>query len=69
MTEQGVDFMLVGDSLGNVVQVAFDRAVTLGDMVYHTECVRRGAPDAFVISDMSFMTYSTPNKPTTMPLY
>jgi|TARA_B100002019_G_C21248081_1_gene589470 3-methyl-2-oxobutanoate hydroxymethyltransferase len=63
MTEQGVDFMLVGDSLGNVVQGRNSTVpVTLGDMAYHTDCVRRGAPEAFVISDMSFMTYSTPEQ-------
>ena len=63
MTEQGVDFILVGDSLGNVVQGRDSTVpVTTDDMVYHTQCVRRGASDAFVIADMPFMTYSTPEQ-------
>lgn len=63
MTEQGVDFILVGDSLGNVVQGRDSTVpVTVDDMIYHTQCVRRGASDAFVIADMPFMTYSTPEQ-------
>ncbi len=55
---QGVDVLLVGDSLGMVLQ-GFDSTlpVTLGDMVYHTACVVRGAKQAFVISDMPFGTF------------
>ncbi|RUO75174.1 3-methyl-2-oxobutanoate hydroxymethyltransferase [Idiomarina seosinensis] len=60
MTEQGVDFMLVGDSLGNVVQgLSSTVPVTMDDMVYHTQLVRRGAEQAFVIADMPFMSYAT----------
>ncbi|WP_404400274.1 3-methyl-2-oxobutanoate hydroxymethyltransferase [Idiomarina seosinensis] len=63
MTEQGVDFMLVGDSLGNVIQgLSSTVPVTLADMVYHTTMVRRGAPQAFVIADMPFMSYATPEQ-------
>src|SRR5690554_1785267 len=59
----GVDFMLVGDSLGNVVQGQDSTVpVTTDDIAYHTRCVRRGAPDAFVVADMPFMTYSTPEQ-------
>ncbi|MCC5880259.1 MAG: 3-methyl-2-oxobutanoate hydroxymethyltransferase [Idiomarina sp.] len=56
----GVDLMLVGDSLGNVLQ-GHDSTVpvTNQDIAYHTACVRRGAPQAFVIADMPFMTYAT----------
>lgn len=55
---QGVDVLLVGDSLGMVLQ-GFDSTlpVTLDDMVYHTACVVRGATQAFVISDMPFGTF------------
>lgn len=61
MTEQGVDFMLVGDSLGNVMQGRDSTVpVSVYDMVYHTRSVRRGAQSAFVIADMPFMSYSTP---------
>jgi 3-methyl-2-oxobutanoate hydroxymethyltransferase len=55
---QGVDVLLVGDSLGMVLQ-GFDSTlpVTLDDMLYHTACVVRGAKQAFVISDMPFGTF------------
>lgn len=54
----GVEVLLVGDSLGQVVQGQSSTIpVTIEDMVYHTRCVHRGAPDAFILSDMPFMTY------------
>lgn len=57
----GMDFMLVGDSLGNVIQGASSTLpVTVADVAYHTRCVRNGAPNAFVVADMPFMSYSTP---------
>ncbi|RWU09006.1 3-methyl-2-oxobutanoate hydroxymethyltransferase [Pseudidiomarina gelatinasegens] len=60
--QAGVDFMLVGDSLGNVVQgQATTLPVTVEHIAYHTEAVRRGAPDAFVMADMPFMSYATPH--------
>lgn len=56
-----VDLMLVGDSLGNVIQ-GHDSTVpvTNQDIAYHTSAVRRGAAEAFVIADMPFMTYANP---------
>ncbi|WP_224717494.1 3-methyl-2-oxobutanoate hydroxymethyltransferase [Pectobacterium versatile] len=61
--EQGIHVMLVGDSLGMTVQ-GHDSTlpVTTNDIVYHTQCVRRGAPLALVLSDMPFMTYATPEQ-------
>lgn len=57
----GMDFMLVGDSLGNVIQGASSTLpVTTADVAYHTRCVRNGAPEAFVVADMPFMSYGTP---------
>ncbi len=57
----GVDVLLVGDSLGMVVQgQASTLAVTLDDMIYHAQAVRRGAPDSLLIVDMPFMSYATP---------
>ena len=54
--QAGVDAILVGDSLGMVVQGHRDTiAVTLDMMVYHTANVRRGAATAFVIADIPFM--------------
>ncbi len=61
--EQGIPVMLVGDSLGMVVQ-GHDSTlpVTLEDIVYHTRCVRRGAPKALLLADLPFMTYPTPEQ-------
>ena len=57
----GIDMMLVGDSLGMVVQ-GHDTTlpVTLRDMVYHARCVSKARQRAFVIADLPFMTYTTP---------
>ncbi|WP_028593563.1 3-methyl-2-oxobutanoate hydroxymethyltransferase [Paenibacillus assamensis] len=56
--QAGVDMILVGDSLGNVV-LGYDSTlpVTVDDMVYHTRAARRGAPHTFIVADMPFMTY------------
>jgi len=61
--EQGIPVMLIGDSLGMVVQGQDSTLpVTLEDIVYHTRCVRRGAPKALLLSDLPFMSYSTPEQ-------
>ena len=53
----GVNILLVGDSLGMVLQGHESTLpVTLDDMVYHTTCVSRGAKQAFIIADMPFGT-------------
>ncbi len=54
----GVDVVLVGDSLGNVV-LGYDSTapVTLGDMLHHARAVRRGAPATFMVVDMPFGSY------------
>ena len=54
----GLDSLLVGDSLGMVLQ-GHDTTlpVTLADMAYHTRCVARGSKRAFLITDMPFGTY------------
>jgi 3-methyl-2-oxobutanoate hydroxymethyltransferase len=56
----GVETILIGDSLGNVIQGHESTLpVTLRDVVYHTECVARGSKRAFIIGDMPFGTYQT----------
>ena len=54
----GVDMVLVGDSLGMVIQGNDDTlAVTLDEMVYHVKCVNRGLQKAHLVADMPFMSY------------
>ena len=58
MDEAGIDMMLVGDSLGNVM-LGYENtlAVTVDDMIHHGRAVCRGAQQAFVVIDMPFMSY------------
>jgi 3-methyl-2-oxobutanoate hydroxymethyltransferase len=58
LEEAGVESLLVGDSLGNVLQGHESTLpVTLRDMVYHTGCVARGSKRAFLIGDMPFGSF------------
>jgi len=61
ISEAGIDVMLVGDSLGMVLQ-GLDSTVpvTMDSMVYHTQCVKRGANGPMIMSDLPFMSFSTP---------
>lgn len=60
LDEAGVDVVLVGDSLGNVIQGhATTVPVTVDDIVYHTKNVARGLKRAFLMADMPFMSYAT----------
>ncbi|AOY92809.1 3-methyl-2-oxobutanoate hydroxymethyltransferase [Cupriavidus sp. USMAA2-4] len=57
----GVDVILVGDSLGNVMQgQTTTLPVTLEHMVYHTACAARGNQTALLVADLPFGTYPTP---------
>lgn len=58
--ESGVNSILVGDSLGNVMLGYEDTvSVTMDDMLHHTKAVSRGAKNALVVADMPFMSYQT----------
>ena len=58
--QAGIDMILVGDSLGNVVQgVANTLPVTMDEMIYHTKMVSRAAQTAMVVGDMPFLSYQT----------
>lgn len=55
-----VDVMLVGDSLGNVMQGRETTLpVTVDEMIYHTRCVAAGRSSALLMADLPFMSYAT----------
>ncbi len=57
----GVEVLLVGDSLGMVLQGQDSTLpVTLEEMAYHTQCVKRGNQGSLIMVDMPFMSYATP---------
>jgi 3-methyl-2-oxobutanoate hydroxymethyltransferase len=63
LEEAGVDWILVGDSLGMVVLGYPDTtSVTLADMVHHTAAVARGACNTPIIADLPIATYATPEQ-------
>jgi 3-methyl-2-oxobutanoate hydroxymethyltransferase len=63
LEQAGVDVILVGDSLGMVVQGQESTLpVSVEDMVYHTANVIRGSETVFVIADLPFMSYSDPQQ-------
>ena len=60
LEQAGIDVLLVGDSLGNVLQGAETTlSVSLEDMIYHTRCVARSASHALIMTDMPFGSYQT----------
>lgn len=56
--QAGIDMILVGDSLG-MTMLGYDSTlpVTMADMIRHTQAVRRGAPNVFLVGDMPYMSY------------
>jgi len=60
LSEQGIEVILVGDSLGMVIQGNDSTVpVTMKNMVYHTQCVASANQGAWLIADMPYMSYST----------
>ena len=58
--QAGIHAILIGDSLGMVLQGQDDTLpVSIDDMAYHTRCVKAGVENTLIISDMPFMTYAT----------
>lgn len=58
LDENGVDCLLVGDSLGMTMLGYEDTlAVTMEDMLHHTKAVKRGTKNALVVADMPFLSY------------
>ncbi len=58
LDEVGVDIILVGDSLGNVIQGhETTLPVTVDDMIYHAKAVKRAVKNALIVVDMPFMSY------------
>ena len=61
INKAGIDAILVGDSLGMVIQGhPSTLPVTINDMVYHARCVSQANQRAFIIADLPFMSYTTP---------
>ena len=61
--QAGIEMILVGDSLG-MTMLGYDSTlpVTMDDMIRHASAVRRGAPTAFVVGDMPYMSYQPSNE-------
>ncbi len=59
--EAGVDVIFVGDSVGtNVLGYASETEVTMADMLHHLRAVRRGVKDAYLLADLPYRAYETP---------
>jgi 3-methyl-2-oxobutanoate hydroxymethyltransferase len=61
--EAGVDIIFVGDSVGtNVLGYSSEKEVTLEDMAHHLKAVRRGVEHAYLLADLPYGTYDTPEQ-------
>jgi len=61
LNRSGVETILIGDSLGNVIQGhSSTTPVTVEQVAYHTECVARANTHAFIIADLPFASYGDP---------
>lgn len=61
--QQAIPVLLVGDSLGMVLQGKDDTlSVSVDEVAYHTRCVRAGSKNTLILADMPFMSFSTPEQ-------
>jgi 3-methyl-2-oxobutanoate hydroxymethyltransferase len=61
LNRSGIETILIGDSLGNVIQGhSSTTSVTVEQVAYHTECVARANTHAFIIADLPFASYGDP---------
>jgi 3-methyl-2-oxobutanoate hydroxymethyltransferase len=61
--QAGIDIILVGDSVGtNVLGYTSEREVTMEDMVHHLKAVRRGVVQAYLLVDLPYQSYETPQQ-------
>ncbi len=61
--EAGVDVIFVGDSVGtNILGYRSEHEVTLDDMAHHLKAVRRGVENAYLLVDLPYLTYETPEQ-------
>ena len=61
LDQSGIDAILIGDSLGMVIQGGENtRSVSIDDMIYHTSIVSSSCNDALIIADMPFASYDNP---------
>jgi 3-methyl-2-oxobutanoate hydroxymethyltransferase len=61
--QAGIDIILVGDSVGtNVLGYASEREVTMDDMVHHLKAVWRGVAQAYLLADLPYQSYETPQQ-------
>ena len=59
--QAGIDIILVGDSVGtNVLGYASEREVTMEDIVHHLKAVRRGVMQSYLLADLPYQSYATP---------
>lgn len=63
LNKVGIEVVFVGDSLGNVIQGRETTvAVTIEDILYHTQCVARVNKNSLLMADLPFMSYSSPQQ-------
>jgi 3-methyl-2-oxobutanoate hydroxymethyltransferase len=63
LEEANIDMIILGDSVGtNILGYQNETEVTLNDMIHHTKAVCRGKKDIFLVVDLPYKTYETPEE-------